>query len=123
MEITGGFERNRQSFVFPPIFNLGYHPYSGCGVRRSRKKVRCSPLDKLDLIVYIYNTNIGGIYGTKAYTQRQAIGNQNGLTNLREEDKMKLIVFIVLVALAIIFPPITVLYTIVGLIYLVKAVA
>jgi hypothetical protein len=36
---------------------------------------------------------------------------------------MKLIVFIVLVALAIIFPPITVLYTIVGLIYLVKAVA
>jgi hypothetical protein len=36
---------------------------------------------------------------------------------------MKLLVFIILVALAIIFPPITVLYAIVGLIYLVKVVA
>lgn len=36
---------------------------------------------------------------------------------------MKLILFIILVALAIIFPPIMVLYAIVGLIYLVKVVA
>jgi hypothetical protein len=39
-----------------------------------RGKNLAEPLDKLDLIVYIYTTNNGDTYGTKTYTQRQTIG-------------------------------------------------
>lgn len=81
-------------------------------------------LDKLNLIEYIYNTNNGVYYGKKTYTQRQNDCGQNGITYLQGgQEEMKLILFVVLVLLAIFFPPILVLYALIGLIYLVKVVA
>ena len=46
-----------------------------------------------------------------------------GLTHLQRGSQMKLILFVVLVLLAVFYPPITCLYALIGLIYLVKAVA
>lgn len=80
------------------------------------------PLDKLDLIEYIYIKQ-RSIYGKETYNQRQAYGNQDGATHLQGWQEVKLLLFVILVLLGVFYPPITILYTIIGLIYLVKAVA
>lgn len=47
---------HRHSFCLRPIFNMGYHPWPVCSCRRAIKKF-VAPLDKLDLINYIIDTN------------------------------------------------------------------
>lgn len=88
------------------------------------RKKWVNPIDQLDLIKYIIDTNneVNNVT-EETYNERQNHCNQNGSPHLQVGSQMKLIVLILLVALGVVFPPITLLYAIIGLIYLAKVVA